>query len=84
MPEPRRVIWKACSIQLGTSVWRHYFSHPFFKQKKKTPTQLRDLILIGDSLKEEGKFSKKPFMEDLVLPDGFEGSQSLRSTLANI
>ena len=53
-----------------------------FSKKQKNPTQLGDLIQIGDSLKEEEKVSKEPFMEDLVLPNGSEGPWGLGQYLA--
>lgn len=31
--EPRRIPWKACSLELGTSVWKHGFFNTFFHQK---------------------------------------------------
>ena len=56
---------------------------PYFLYTQKRPsTKLRNLTWIGHSLKEKEKFSRKPFMEDLVLPEGSEGSQEYRLCLS--
>lgn len=56
---------------------------PYFLWSE-SPVQLRDLTLMGDSLKENGKFSRKPIVDDLVSLDECEGYWSLCPTLANI